>query len=295
MPKKQQKRTLAIQIEKAEKKDHSANADVVTSSITAVSSIISAVHEGYKEDRAFLLKARPFGPGSLVIYLDLIVFIDTDESPLWIEFINAIETTLAEFVKIKLALAGKDYNVESENVIVFENQRLAVKPMIIQLLRPGSTTDQNFNLAFGAAENDPDVTSLRIFSDNPKKDIIDVPRADFKKLVVSVSKDSVPPPKRIESNELVTIRSVSFEPNLSWHFYWNQRPISAKITDMVFSEKIQSRQETFRCGDLLEVNLIRVQEYDPWAKSFVDKQYIISQVVRHLETKDPPNEGLFPP
>jgi hypothetical protein len=90
-------------------------------------------------------------------------------------------------------------------------------------------------------------------------------------------------------SELATLNiiKVCFEPNIKWQFYYKGMKISTNILDENFYKKI-NEGEKFSKGDTLEVELTIKQEFDKTVNTFVNKNYDVVRIIKHI----PRNEQL---
>ncbi len=281
MPNDTQQETLTIRFEKSDPGDHSANADAVASAMHAVTTLVNHVHSECDKNKQFLVKARPFGRGSLEVPLDLILFVGgmlLPEAP----FFGKVREILKQFLDLKGKLGGKSFSVTDGNIIVLENTSVQADSLTIQMLDPSSDESRLFEQTFTAAEKDGQVTSLRISSSRTNQPVVEVPRRRFARFRQPVSEQDLTIPRQVASSEVVTIRALAFDPQLSWHFRWGGRAITAKVIAPDFMERVQSSRETFRNGDQLRVKLNRLQRYDPETRTHVDREFTVTEVYEHI-------------
>lgn len=281
-----QKETITVEFQSA---DNSADAMAVGSTMTAVTALINRVHMEYDKDRKFLVKARPFGKGSLDVPIEIVIFVG---APLFHDlFFQRIRDILSQYLSLKLRLYGQSFQVKDGNVIIVENDTIHVDQLSLQLLQPGSLEDDLFTRAFDCAEADPDIEAVRILSSNQSLPVIDIPRKDFHYYQEPITGEDLSMPTAAGSREIIIIRSVSFDPTLSWRFEWRGIRFAARIIDEEFWKRIHARKEVFADGDRMIVDLSRVQEYDPKTGTHLEKAFAIKQVIKHVKRTE--NDSMF--
>ncbi len=281
--------TLTIKFGKAEDSDHSADASVVATAMEAVNSLVERVHEEYESDKKFLVKTRPFTEGSLEIPLELCLFVAgmTLVEP---DFFEKVRGILKLFIDIKKRLAGRSLTIRDSNIIVIEDSTIQASPIIIEMLQPRSEQNQLFTRTFEKADNDKSLTAVSLISSRTSNSIFKVTRDEFGLMKQVVSEEDLSAEQKVTSRETVIIRSVSYDPNLQWHFFWNKHPISAKVLDDNYGNKVAQGDETFANGDKLEVELVRVQKYDAKQETHTDREFTITKVHEHIKRQEETGE-----
>ena len=258
-----------------------ADAKAVGSSLLAVQSLIGKVQSDFDENEKILVKARPFARGSLELPIDLIVFgaaIILQEYPLF----SKIREVITQYFDIKGRLQGNPIHVEEGNVVIIKDSRIQVDRVTLQCLDPGSEVSQKCSEAFHAIEEDMEIKSVRISSSSDRKPLAEVQRAEFPYFhpETPISEQHLDQ-RRTESRETLIIRQPAFDADLAWRFIWGSTKISAKVLDKRFQNSVGAGHEAFASGDSLDVDLQRLQEYDPAALTYVDKHYTVSHVWKH--------------
>jgi len=264
-----------------ESNGHRADAKAVGASLLAIEAMIAEVHNAFEENEQLLVKARPFGQGSLELPLDLIVFgaaMIIQEYPLF----QKIREVIKRYFDIKRRLRGRPIHVEEGNVIIIENSRIQVDQITLQCLNPGSAVSDKCSDAFHDIEGDSEIQAVRILSSTSQEPLIRIPRREFPFFHPETPIGEQNLGQRYkETQETLIIRQPSFEAELAWRFIWRETKISAKVQDERFQRNVEAGSESFAAGDSLDVDLQRLQEYDPAARTYANKQYTITQVRKH--------------
>jgi len=264
-----------------ESNKHHADAKAVGAGLLAIHSMISEVQSACEENEQILIKARPFARGSLEVPLDLIVFGATilfQEYPLF----QKIREVITQYFDIKRRLRGQPIHVEDGNVIIIENSRVQVDHITLQCLNPSSEVSRKCAEAFHAIEEDPEIKAVRVSSNTSTEPLARVQRAEFPYFHPETPIGEKNLGQRYEeSRETLVIRQPAFEAELKWRFVWRGAKISAEVKDERFQKSVETGRESFAAGDSLDVDLQRLQEYDPAVLTYVDKEYTITQVRKH--------------
>lgn len=271
--------TLTLTYESAPNR---ADAKAVGSGLLAVQSIVDEVSNALEDNERILVKARPFAPGSLELPLDLIVLgaaIIIQEFPL----LQKLREVITRFFDIKLRLRGQPIHVEDGNVVIIENSRVHVDQITLQCLNPGSEVSRKCAEAFRLIEEDKEIGAVRITSNKAAAPLAHVPRDKFPYLHPEAPSGTGSLGQRYaESRETLIIRQPAFDVELEWRFVWRGNKIRAEVQDPDFQRSVQIGRESFVAGDSLEVDLRRLQEYDPASLTYIDKKiYAVTRVWKH--------------
>jgi len=220
-------------------------------------------------------------PGSLELPLDLIVLgsaIIIQEHPL----LQKLREVITRFFDIKLRLRGQPIHVADGNVITIDNSRVHMDQLTLQCLNPGSEVSRKWSEAFHFIEEDREIGTVRVTSNKADEPLAHVPRDKFAYLHPETPIGTETLGQRYaESRETLTIRQPAFDAELAWRFVWRDTKISAQVQDADFQQSVETGREVFVAGDSLEVDLRRLQEYDPASETHTDKSYTITRVWRH--------------
>lgn len=272
--------TLTVTYESMPKR---ADAKAVGCGLLAVQSIVDEVNKAFKEDERILVKSRPFAPGSLELPLDLIVLgaaIIIQEYPL----LQKLREVIAQYFDIKVRLRGQPIHVEEGNIIIIENSRVRVDQITLQCLNPGSEVSRKCSEAFRFIEEDKEIEAVRVTSSKTDTPLADIQRDKFPYLHPETPIGTENLGQRYaESRETLIIRQPAFDAELAWRFVRQGAKISAQVQDAGFLRSVETGQESFVAGDTLDVDLRRLQEYDPASQGYLDldKSCIITRVWKH--------------
>jgi hypothetical protein len=122
------------------------------------------------------------------------------------------------------------------------------------------------------------------------KKYIDVVRDDFENFTnenKSLQEDSRI--QEVDDTKLI-IAKVPFDKKhlWKWYFIYQGNIISARITDVSFNEKMDIG-ESFSMGDCLKVKLLITQAFDRNLDTYVNKNYEITEVYKHIRRGEQSN------
>lgn len=268
-----------------------ADAKAVGDGVLALQTMVSQIQESFQHNEQVLIKARPFRQGSLTVPLDVIAIgaaVMLTEYPL----LQKIREVITQFFDIKAKLRGQSFEVEEGNIIVINGGSITVDTITLQCLNPTGMVSQLMAQAFEDAENDPEITAVKISSSAAPQPLARIERPAFRFFQPSTGRPEETPGLRFEeSSEVVVIRQPSFDPELVWRFLWRGDKIQAKVQDDEFNQRVAAG-EKFAAGESLRVDLRRTQEYDPQARTYVNRQpYVVTRVHEHIGR--PKQRNLF--
>jgi len=272
---------------------HRADAKAIGASILTIQAMIDEVQDAFKENERILLKARPFAQGSLELPLDLIILgaaVVLHEYPL----LQKIREVITQYFDIKKRLRGKPVQVKEGNVLIIENSSVHVDEITLHFLDPGGEVSKRCSEAFHAIEKDPDINAVSVSTSASSKPLAHVSRQEFNYYHpdIPISEQNLGTQEE-RSRETLIIRQPAFDADLAWRFVWHGTKISARILHEEFQKRVEEGQESFVAGDSLDVDLHRLQEYDPNSLTYIDKQYTITHVWKHNQRTSEKQGKLF--
>ena len=146
------------------------------------------------------------------------------------------------------------------------------------------TINDSFNKGLAQLTTDERLSEYSILDSN-RKPIISIKPEEFPYFTTSESEvfESFENVKEKTKSVSATLRihKVVFDTTSKWGFIYNNNKISAKIADKGFQEKVQ-KEGRFGKGDILEVLMEIHQEFDETVGVFINKAYVIAEVLKHI-------------
>jgi len=283
MPDEQQTTTLVTELET--RNGDAVSVQAAANVMLAVDALIADIHNAHAQNQALIRRLRPFAKGSFKIVLELMAMAAPllGDSPL----LSKIFSTLKEFFAIRRQIAGRNYTIKGENVIVVSGgERIEVSPLAITLLSPKKPGARAVEKAFGTLGDDPSISEIR-FRRGEREPFSRVPRQEFAyyRLPETMEETRDKPVRAV-----VGIRQPAFDSDLIWRIVWNGQKISATMEDESFLKRAMSGGEVFCQKDKLDVTLVLKQERDPQSGQWVNMStgHVIKKVWRHIR----PDEQL---
>ena len=285
MPDEQQSTMLVTELE-TENGD-AVSVQAAANMMLALDTIVAELNKAFARDRKIVRRLRPFAKGSFEIVLELIAMAAPllGDSPL----LARIFSTLKEFFAIRGQIAGRDYTIKGENVIVVSGgENINVSPVTIALLSPQNSAAKAIEEAFSTLKEDSTIREVK-FRRDKNKPFSRVSREEFTYYRLPEVIEETRTRDR-EVRAIVGIRQPAFASDLKWRIIWNEEKIAATMEDEPFSKQVISGDEAFCQKDMLDVTLVLKQERDPQSGQWknMNTGHVIKKVWRHIK----PDEQL---
>lgn len=271
--------TLSV---KFEVNDNRADAKAVASAMLAVTTVVDEVKRGCGENTTILQKARPFAKGSLEVCIDLIVVgvVLFQDYP----FFQKLNNVIRQYFDIKDKISGGKYSVKNGDIVIVQGNEIKVDELVLNLLDPYGDVEKASSEAFKAIEEDTLIKSVKIRSSSSVEPLAYVLREKFSNFYTQCLEEQGEfiSEKRYLIQAELTLRQVNFDRELVWKFIYERKKINAKITCEKFLERVEKGEE-FSSGDRLKVTLEVKSGYDKKTKSYIDREYTVVTVLRHMK------------
>ncbi len=282
-----EKHTTALITELETADESSVSPQAAASTVLAVDELIADIHKAYARDQELVRRLRPFVRGSFEIVFELTATATPliGESPVLAAIFNGIR----EYLATKLHIAGRNYTLEGDNVVVVEGgERIAVSPSTAILFDPRSSGAIAAEEAFEKLQRDPIISEVRFRRGGELEVFSRIPRSDFSYMRVP---ETIRETKEHPIRAVVAIRSAAFDAELAWRLVWQDLKFSAEMEDESFLERAVAGEESFSHKDMLDVTMGIMHEFDPRLERWVpmSKGHTIKKVWEHIK----PAEQLF--
>lgn len=252
--------------------------EVAANLMLAENAMLADIRKRYRDDQALVWQLRPFQKGSFEIVLELAAIATPllADSPVLLATFRALK----EFIDIKLALAGRTYEITGNNVIIVSGgENITVSPTGIVLLDPKSEGGKAAERAFSEMTEDETIQGVS-FRRQSENSFAEVRRPEFQHFRVPESEERT---RTRERREVVSIRQPAFDEELVWRLVLGDHKISAEMADELFlAQAIAGKSFSHR--DKLDVTLQVRQEFDPSLDEWVDASsgHVVTYVREHI-------------
>jgi len=141
--------------------------------------------------------------------------------------------------------------------------------------------NESLNKTFRGLQKTENISNYQL-KDDENKEVFLADRKDFPKL--SSPNEYIEENKHVkyDENAKLIIFKMVFAPGYKWTFIYQERKISAMITDEEFYKK--TIHDSYKEGDYFEARLKITQVYDMKYKTFIDEDYEVTNIIRHVPT-----------
>jgi hypothetical protein len=263
---------------------------ILRESLIAISTAIEEINKTLGTGKHISIKVKAFEKGSFEVPFDLIevAVLGVLNMPT-ISSIPDIIKILREFIDVKIKLKGtqpkeinetdKGVQLTSKNGDVYN-----ISHVTGNLVLNNFTINDSFNKGLAQLTTDERLSEYSILDSN-RKPIISIKPEEFPYFTTSESEvfESFENVKEKTKSVSATLRihKVVFDTTSKWGFIYNNNKISAKIADKGFQEKVQ-KEGRFGKGDIHEVLMEIHQEFDETVGVFINKAYVIAEVLKHI-------------
>ena len=263
---------------------NSVSVEAAAHLMLAENALLADIRKRYRDDEALVWQLRPFQKGSFEIVLELAAM----AAPLLADspVLLAVFKALKEFIDIKLALAGRTYEITGNNVIVVTGgENITVSPTGIVLLDPKSAGGRAAERAFEVMAQDETIRGVS-FRRQADDAFAEVKRSEFSRFRIPQVEEKV---RTTEKRVVVSIRQPAFDEGLVWRLVLGDHKISVEMEDEIFLAQAIAG-EPFSHRDKLDVTLHVRQEYDPSLEDWIDSTtgHVVTKVWEHIK----PDEQL---
>jgi len=270
-------------------KEAEIDARTLIQSLDSVQNIVRELSYAESLAEQFTLKVRANRPGSFVV--DLVIspeFIETAKSLFSgdnYKIAGAIIGLLAGILELRKHLKKEPPKSVTQNKssVTVENSKgenITVNNNTYNYYVNNHNIQANLDRNYTSLASDNTISSFKLTDENSEQ-LFNATRDDFPDMVIG---------KRIDPEEnrylpervILNIVKPSFERGYKWKFIYRGVHIGATVEDEEFLNKVDQRTVRFAKGDLMDVDLQILQEYDKSLSTYVNKNYVVQRVHNHM-------------
>ncbi len=280
-------------------KNNEISSNSLANALLSLNTIIDEINTELHTGKKIEIKVKPFQAGSFTVPFELIemIFAGMLSVP-DASYIPLIIKTLKELVEVKIKLKGeqpKSIEKVNKNTQVTSNSGdvINISNVTGNIYLNNTNVNDAFSRAAQTLKSDEAIQNYEL-KDSKNNSLFNIPKNELKYLEgPSIQPDET---AEIQKEKVITkytklnIFKIVFDETSKWTFIYKGQKINAKIQDDNFHNDIKMG-ERFGIGDVLEVKLQIRQEYNETAKTYVNKDYEITNVVKHIP--QPKQSKLF--
>ena len=276
-------------------------ANTFINSLLHFTNVVHEINREMSPDKKIEIKINANKPGSFIVDLTLASYpILQNVASIFTKDAIGYAADLAQTVAgayglYKFLGNGKPKVIEStDNSVKIENNNgdvTYIDRRTFYICEKNILIRENIADEFQTLEADINVTGFEIL-DKDDKQLVEIPREEFSSIASPEVYSEAPNERYVTKPVVLNIVKLSFEEDKKWEFVWENRKITARMSDESFHEKID-KGEKFAKGDQLEADLEIRQQKDESVNEYLNKSYNVKKIVRHIPRSEPPN--LFTP
>ncbi|MEX2411807.1 MAG: hypothetical protein WD607_10660 [Candidatus Paceibacterota bacterium] len=278
-------------------KTNQIDAKTFLNSLTSFVSIVEEINQEYVTEKKVDVKISAIEKGSFIINLELFGTAYEAFTPLLkkdtILVISQIVATLVGLYELRKFLKGRkpaDKTDQNDQVqITNQNgEQKNVNSIVYNFYSSNLSVKEALNNTFESLNSDSSVDDFEIIDDE-EATLFQVKKDLFPELTdQDIDENLLPDQQSIRVRTSISLFKIVFDKKYVWEFIYKGNKISAKIDDNNFFKKIDSG-EKFAKGDVIEVELEILQEYDESVNTYVNKKYGINKVYDHIPRSEQQN------
>lgn len=257
-----------------------ANAAAVAATMQAIVILIDAANDEFAPMGKVVLRARPFGRGSLEVPFDIVEI----GAPFLIPILGLaprILDVLKSYFELRKLYARTPVDANSKTET--PSQTPSVPGIIVNHGILNILHDSKVNLAVGnaasAIQADETISGFRLLYGEQKIPVVEVARNEL--ALLSHDKSPTAQPKQRQRKvpkAALDVRSPDLLGASMWGFNYKGHTISASVQDAGFLSHVTNGETAFAAGTTVIADLIIDEEFDVEKNAYVAKRYTISKV-----------------
>jgi hypothetical protein len=160
-----------------------------------------------------------------------------------------------------------------------------------ETLKKVDSIKRNIRENFDVLQKDKNINDYGFTTDiKDKKPIFLIDQKQFP--LLASEQDNEDKKERIEITKLLIVRAILEKSQRMWQFIWNGNKISAPIKDLSFFDSFIAHQIQIAPGDMFEVELKIIMEKDESIGLYLNKDYEVIKVLKHIPISKQSNLGI---
>ncbi len=268
---------------------HDISADTLLTSLFTTTSLIQEVNKELAPEKRIEVKIKALQEGSFEVVSSIQEIVNQHPglfSADTVQYLGNLITIVVGVLTLRQFLKGEDPKTKQEvdtgikienidgDVMVFDQK-------VVNIALGNQTVADLVSKQFEKLNQDDQVQSYSISTSKDEVPAFEADRNHFSYLQKKqvVERDQVR--QVVKEGANLKIFKLAWDGGYKWGFVYDGNRISANIKDPHFFESID-QGEKFAKGDELEVNLTIYQEYDSSIDGFVNTDYEINEVLKHI-------------
>src|SRR3989344_2413263 len=267
---------------------HEIDADVLIESIISYSIVTQEVSAYLSPDSRVNIKIKATQEGSFELLLDIIA--DAGNTLFTIQnvaYASGIVTVVGGLYKFKqwLSKNGEPDTIErNENAVKVKNNNgeITINKNVFHIYQSSEKAREGLKKTFTKLKDAEEIDDFEIIDQDNGEEIFRAEKSDFGPMASDIGEVEKRKQKEIKPDQELSVFKIVFRENYKWEFFYDGNRICASITDAEFIARVGKGEVAFRSGDRMIADLEIVQVFNEAANVFVNDEYFVSKVSRHI-------------
>lgn len=183
---------------------------------------------------------------------------------------------------------------EQSNVVKIKNDRgeITINNNVYNIYQSSDKARTGLKNTFTKLKDTEEIEDFEIIDQESGEEIFRISKEDFAPMASDIGEVEQRKQKEVRTAQELSVFKIVFKENHKWEFFYGGNRIYATIGDMDFVEKVGRGEVAFRSGDRMVADIEIVQVFNEAANVFVNEQYFVTKVLKHIPRSNSTQETL---
>jgi len=267
---------------------HEIDADVLIESLVNYSLVAQEASFYLSPDSKVNIKIKATKEGSFELIHDIVAFAGNNLfAPDHVTYAAALVGVVTGLYKFKkwLSKNGEPETVQrngSDVKIKNSKGEITINNNVFQIYQSSDKTKDALKKTFIKLKDANEIDDFKIIDQDEKREVFKAGKEDFARMASDEGDAEKKKQKEVRVDQEFSVFKVVFKENYKWEFFYQGNRIYASIIDKTFLDKVGKGEVAFRSGDRMVADLEIVQVFNEAANVFVNEDYLITDVKKHI-------------
>ncbi len=267
---------------------HDIDADVLIESLVNYSIVTQEVSVYLSPDSRVNIKIKATQEGSFELLLDVIANAGNNLFTAQnVVYASSIVTIVGGLYKFKqwLSKNGEPDTIErNENAVKVKNNNgeITINKNVFHIYQSSEKAREGLKKTFTKLKDAEEIDDFEIIDQDNGEEIFRAEKSDFGPMASDIGEVEKRKQKEVKPDQELSVFKIVFRENYKWEFFYDGNRIYASITDTEFIARVGKGEVAFRSGDRMIADLEIVQVFNEAANVFVNDEYFVSKVKKHI-------------
>lgn len=269
---------------------HEIDAEVLIESLVNYSVVTQEVSVYLSPDSKVNIKIKATQKGSFELLLDIIADAgNTLFTAQNVAYASGIVTVVGGLYKFKQWLskngpAEKIEHNDKDNTVKIKNNRgeIEINQTVFNVYQTSEAAREGLKKTFIKLKDAQEIDDFEIIDQDTNEEIFRAEKTEFEPMSSDVGEPEQKKQTVIKRDQELHIFKIVFKEGHKWEFFYQNNRIYASVNDRDYVEKVTKGEIAFRSGDRIVVDLEIIQVFNEAANVFVNEEYHITAVKKHM-------------